>query len=223
MSTGRISLSVLGNDAAASYAGRMTNTLADKIKAIRMAQGMTQGEFAELFQTTQSTVSRWERGAEPEHRHLLQLAEMAGLSVEVLLGVSKMDAILLKNIPLVGYVGAGAQIEPLDPLSSGDRVPFVPRPEGVSGEVVAVEVRGDSLFPTAENGWKLIYAGDHPSDEAEIMNRLCVVKLLNGKTLVKRVMRGSKPDHYHLVSTNAPVIEDARIEWAARVTAIIPN
>ena len=102
-------------------------------------------------------------------------------------------------------------------------MPFVPRPEGVSGEVVAVEVRGDSLFPTAENGWKLIYAGDHPSDEAEILNRLCVVKLLNGKALVKRVMRGSKPDHYHLVSTNSPVIEDARIEWAARVTAIIPN
>ncbi len=37
-----------------------------------------------------------------------------------------------------------------------------------------------------------------------------------------RVTRGTKPQHYHLVSTNAPTIEDVQIEWAARVKAIIP-
>jgi len=222
MSTPRISLSALGDDASAGYAGGMNNSLAEKIKAIRLAHGMTQGEFAALFQSTQSTVSRWEKGADPEHRHLLQLAEMAGVTVEALLGVANMDVYSLRDIPVLGYVGTGAEVLPFETFA-GAAVTFTDRPDGITGKAAAVEVRGDSLFPTAENGWKLIYADGQQADESDMLNRRCVVKLVGGKTLVKRVMRGSKPGHYHLVSTNAPVIEDAQIEWASRVKAIIPN
>jgi transcriptional regulator with XRE-family HTH domain len=200
----------------------MNDTLAEKIKAIRVAHGMTQGEFAEMFQSTQSTVSRWERGAEPEHRHLLQLAEMAGTTVETLLGVANMEIHSLTDIPVVGYVSAGAEVLPIESTTGGGMA-LTDRPDGVVGQASALDVRGDSLFPTAENGWKLIYADSDQADESDMLNRLCVVKLASGKTLVKRVMRGSKPGRYHLVSTNAPVIEDAQIKWAARVKAIIPT
>jgi hypothetical protein len=40
--------------------------------------------------------------------------------------------------------------------------------------------------------------------------------------LVKRIVKGSKPQRYHLLSTNAPMIEDAEVIWAAKVRAIIP-
>ena len=50
-----------------------------------------------------------------------------------------------------------------------------------------------------------------------------VTLVADDRVLVKRITRGSQPKRYHLVSTNAPMIEDAEIVWAARVKAIIPN
>jgi hypothetical protein len=59
-------------------------------------------------------------------------------------------------------------------------------------------------------------------DESEVLNRLCVVQLTDGRAMVKRVMRGSEPQRFHLASTNAPLIENAELIWAAPVKAIIP-
>lgn len=204
------------------YAGGMTTSLADKIKAIRSSMGLNQTEFAELIGTTQSTVTRWERGSEPRAEHLQKLAEVANTTVERLLNISELT-LPDDHIPVVGYVGAGAAIMPYDDHSHGDGLDFVERPPFVQGRAVAVEVRGDSLYPVAEDGWRLVYTGEQTILEDEVLNKLCVVQLEDGRMLVKRLMRGTKPLHYHLVSSNAPVIEDVRIQWAARVKAIIPR
>jgi phage repressor protein C with HTH and peptisase S24 domain len=120
-------------------------------------------------------------------------------------------------------VGAGAEVLPFDDYAHGVGMDYIERPSFVEGRVIAVEIRGDSLFPTAENGWKLIYAGEQRLIEEEVINRLCVVMLSDGRMLVKRLTRGTTPGRYHLVSTNAPTIEDAEVTWAARIKAIIPN
>ena len=112
---------------------------------------------------------------------------------------------------------------PFDDYAHGDGLDHIERPPFIQGAAVAVEVRGDSLIPVAEDGWKLIYAGEQALLEEEVINRLCVVKLADDRVLVKRLIRGSKPGRYHLISTNAPIIEDAEVIWAARVKAIIPN
>lgn len=205
-----------------AYRVLMAGNLAEKIKAIRVRMSLTQTEFAEALETTQSTVARWEAGSQPGGEMLQRLANLANTTVDRLLGLSQLsegdDA-----IPVVGYVGAGAQVLPFDDYAKGGGMDYIERPPGVTGEAVAVEVQGDSLFPTAENGWRLIYAGEQTVLEEEVLNKLCVVKLADERVMVKRVMRGSRPQRYHLVSTNAPVIEDAEILWAARVKAIIPN
>lgn len=204
------------------YAVGMGNTLAERIKAIRQAKGLNQTEFAEVIGTTQSTVTRWERGSEPGGAHLRAIAEYAGTTVERLLGTDELT-VGADAVPVVGYVGAGAAVHPFDDYPHGDGMDHVERPPFVSGRAVAVEVRGDSLLPTAEDGWRLIYTGEKTIVEDEVLNRICVVQLVDGGMLVKRVMRGSKPQRYHLVSTNAPIIEDVEIAWAARVKAIIPR
>jgi transcriptional regulator with XRE-family HTH domain len=197
--------------------------LAEKIRAIRIATGLTQVEFADRLGTTQSTVTRWEKGSIPQGDMLQAIATLANTTVERLMGTDDLAAVPGGTIPVVGFVGAGSVVLPYDDFSKGDGLDHVERPPFVKGQVVAVEVRGDSLLPVAEDGWRLVYAGEQTLDEGEILNRLCVVKLADGRALVKRMMRGSEPGRYHLLSTNAPIIENAQVEWAAPVKAIIPT
>lgn len=204
------------------YVERMRGKLADVIRGLRQSRGMTQAEFADLVHTTQSTVARWERGSEPQAEHLQRLAELGGVTVDRLLGVDDLLTANTDKIPVIGYVGAGAMVVPFDDYAHGDGIDHIERPPFIEGRAVAVEVQGDSLFPVAENGWRLVYAGEQTMLEDDVLNRLCVVRLVDERMLVKRVIRGSRPGRYHLLSTNAPVIEDVEILWAARVKAIIP-
>lgn len=203
------------------YAPAMSRTLAEKIVAIRMALRLDQTQFAELIGTTQSSVSRWGKGAVPGGANLSRIAEVGKTTVERLLDIDGPGS--EADIPVVGYVGAGAEVLPFDDYAHGQGFSHIERPPFISGRAVAVEIRGDSLLPVAENGWKLIYTGEQTMLEDEVLNRLCVVALTDGRMLVKKVLRGSEPQRYHLQSTNAPLIENAQIEWAAPVRAIIPE
>ena len=205
------------------YVAGMRGTLADRIKALRQSRKLTQAEFADLVGATQSTVARWENGSEPQASHLHKLAELANSTVDALLGIDGVLRTGPDTIPVIGYVGAGALVMPFDDYAHGDGMTHIERPPFVTGRAVAVEVQGDSLFPVAENGWRLVYTGEQTMLEAEVLNRLCVVQLADGRALVKRVQRGTVAGRYHLASTNAPLIEDAEILWAAPVKAIIPR
>jgi phage repressor protein C with HTH and peptisase S24 domain len=199
----------------------MKTPLANRIKSLRTERGENQTEFGFVVGATQATVSRWEAGSEPDHDKLVILAKLAGVTLDQLLA-SEHVASDQNMIQVVGYVGAGAAVYPYDDEPKGSGFATVERPPFVTGQAVAVEVRGDSLIPVAEDGWRLVYAGDQTVIEDEVLNRLCVVKLIDGRLLVKRLLRGSQPQRYHLLSTNAPMIEDVEVEWAARVKAIIP-
>ena len=60
-------------------------------------------------------------------------------------------------------------------------------------------------------------ARDGVDDEAAYLGRECVVKLVNGPTLLKRVMRGSERGTFLLLSYNASPLDNARLEWASPV------
>lgn len=194
--------------------------MANNLKAVRKAQGLKQPAIALVLGVSVGQVSRWESGTDNVPSYRLPSFERAyGASLSELFGTDHAA----DELPVVGYVGAGAAIYAYDDLPQGEGYDFVERPEFVKGRAIAVEVKGDSLFPTAEDGWRLIYTGEQTIIESEVLNKLCVVKLIDGRTLVKRLVRGSSPARYHLLSTNAPPIEDAEIEWAAKVKAIIPK
>jgi transcriptional regulator with XRE-family HTH domain len=207
------------------YLPDMAIQLSTKIRLLRKRLGLNQPEFADKVGVSQGTVSRWEAGAAPTHQHLTTLAELDGVSLdEFLLGaVGRPATEIGEPIPVVGYVGAGASVYPIDDEHENNGFETIERPPFITGQAIAVEVRGDSLVPVAEDGWKLIYTGEQSVLEEEVLNKLCVVALTDGRVLVKRIVRGSKPQRYHLLSTNAPMIEDAEVLWASRVRAIIPT
>ena len=120
------------------------------------------------------------------------------------------------TVPIVGYIGAGTEIYPIDDHQKGGGLDETEAPPGVVSGVVAVKVAGDSMYPAYNDG-DIIYYGQHATDIAECVGREAVVHLEDGRTLVKRIQLGSQPGFVTLISHNAPPISDVKPRWISRV------
>ena len=61
--------------------------VADKIKALREANGMTQNDIARKFGITRSSVNAWEMGiSTPSTTYIVELAHLFSVSTDYLLG-----------------------------------------------------------------------------------------------------------------------------------------
>ena len=158
----------------------------------------------------------------PRADNLARLAKVLGTSQEWLL--TGRDPLasgqsVSSRVPVVGYVGAGAEVYSIDDVAMGAsldedgvELPFF----GVSG-AVSVIVRGDSMEPAYHDGDLLIYDDRRDGDYSDLINRECVVQLADGRTYVKILLKGSEPGLWTLISHNASPISDVPIAWAARV------
>lgn len=117
--------------------------------------------------------------------------------------------------PVLGYVGAGAHIFPVDDFPQGEALEDVELP-GASPATVAVIARGDSMHPRYFDGERIFY-DNRELPPKELIGRECVVKLKNGGMLLKILRKGSRPNRFNLDSWNAQPIEDQEVEWAAPV------
>ncbi len=122
-------------------------------------------------------------------------------------------------VNLVGYVGAGAAAHYFAQDAALDEVPA---PMGSTDSTVAVEIRGDSLG-TFFDRWLVFYDDVHRPVTAELINKLCVVGLDDGRILIKKIQRSKSRGLFHLLSQTEDPILDVAIEWAARVKNMVPQ
>lgn len=186
------------------------------LKDAREAAGVSQARLADMIGSGRSTIAKIEAGERPL---TLDMAKRVAKA----LGIEIQEIYVADPVNVVGYVGAGSMVTPFDDYAHGGGMDQIERPYGVIGRAVAVEVQGDSMIPTAENGWRIIYTDGQTLDESKVLNRICVVKCEDETMYVKRVLRGTQTGRYHLASTNAPMMEDVAILWASPVKAIIPR
>lgn len=118
-------------------------------------------------------------------------------------------------MPVVGHVGAGAQIYPIDDHAPGAGLDEIEAPPGAAPGAVGVRVRGDSMYPVYSEGDLLFYAEQR--NPAELIGRECVVRLADGRLFIKIIRRGATPGRYSLHAHNAPPLDDVEIDWAAPV------
>jgi hypothetical protein len=141
----------------------------------------------------------------------------------LLFGKSKKAAALPadrpRTVPVVGYVGAGAEAHFFGDQGALDDVAA---PDGASQDTVAVEIRGESLGALFDR-WLVFYDDVHRPITPDQVGRLCVVGLADGRILIKQIKRSRSGKHYHLLSnTEAPIL-DVEIEWAAKVINMVPR
>ena len=130
----------------------------------------------------------------------------------------------LATVPVVGQIGAGAELFLYDDHPQGQGLEEALAPLSVEGDNFgAVRIKGDSMRPL-KDGWLLFFRRDQRGISAECRNQLCIVKIADdGPMMVKELRWTKTPGRYNLLIWNADPIEDVALDWAAKVMDIRPR
>jgi len=192
----------------------------DAFKAARSAKKLTQTELAKRAGVAQQLIGQLERGEVRSTKAIYRIADALGVPARQLdTDIPEADDPVPRMIPVVGYVGAGAQIYSIDDHQKGAGLDEVPCPwSDLGASTVAVKVRGNSMIPAYYDGDLLFYESQH-TDFRHLLGKECVVALADGRKFIKELRRTQTGDWY-LHSHNAEPIVGAVIEWAAKVRLI---
>jgi predicted XRE-type DNA-binding protein len=143
-----------------------------------------------------------------------------------------------QKVPVAGFVGEESRIT-FEPTGQ-----YVDCPPGLEPyDVTAVSIKGDAMSPVFLGGWVVYYSNTSDTgippltggwqvpynapgsnaaghDFQPFIGKPCIVKTKSGSVLLRTVKQGSAPNRFHLVSYNCSDIEDAELDWAAKIIFI---
>lgn len=153
----------------------------------------------------------------------MKVAEAFGVTLDDFYAGRVGDAV--SSIPVVGHVGAGAEVDLVDVFEKGDGLYRIACPPQLSPRgIVAVEVAGDSMVPVYVPGTILFYTRATLGVPAEAIGHICVCEDDENHAWVKQVRIGREEGTFTLVSMN-PDYEHrhaVRLNWAAPVRFPLP-
>ena len=181
-----------------------------RIREAREALDLTQEQLAEIVGCKQTDVYRIETGKVTHSKYLAPILKVLHLS-------ENTHAV----VPLVGYIGAGAEVFAIDDHEKGDGLEMIPAPPGMLNGIALI-VRGTSMTPKYDDGEvifieKTVYAID------SLIGENCYLQLPDGRSYLKKLQYGSRPGLYSLISYNAPPIIDVPIERAYPIAFTKPK
>lgn len=187
--------------------------MGNRLRILREQRGWTHEEAANRMGVSRGHFIKLERGERHLAEHTIRQASEA-------FGVEPTELFSAIEVPVVGYVAAGA-IEQSFADGQG-HLDMVEAPRGSSERTVAVEVRGDSLGPFFDNAL-IFYDEIQDPPSARLVGEVCVCGLADGRVMVKQLRRGSAPGRWTLHAQFGAPIEDVALVWAAPIRAIIPR
>lgn len=191
-------------------------TIPEKLRAIMKATGWKQMQLAEKFDVSQSTVNRWLAGAEPEgHRR-----DAINEAYDRLTHEGPSSAEMWHPIPIVGFIGAGAEIMPEFEQVPPEGLDQVHVPFALPEEMIALEVRGDSMLPVYKDGHVVIVYKEQKKPVQAFYGEDAAVRTADGRRYLKTIMKGSPVT---LMSFNAAPIENVGLEWVGEIFAVLPR
>ena len=189
--------------------------MANQLRALREKAGLSQDALAARMGTTRSQYVKLERGERRLTDKWIARAAEA-------LGVPPGRIIDVGTVPLAGLVGAGAELVFFH-HEAGNHLDEIEAPPASSASMVAVQVKGDSMRGSADEGFILYYEDRREPVTDDLIGHLCVVGLPDGRVMVKKLQKGRFPGLFHLYSSNSDPIFDQQVDWAAKVAWIKPR
>lgn len=203
---------------------------AARLRQARLAAGFeTAAAAAEAHGWNRNTYASNENGnASYSWRRAREYAAALGVRAEWLYdaqgpatGPAGGDVGPAPRVPVIGRVGADPGGEVL--MAGGQAPPeFIPLPPGGTERAVALRVSGHSMRGLADDGALIYFEDQRTPPSPDMLGQVVVVELDTGEVLVKRLLRGAAPGRFDLESVAGPTRRDARLRWAAHITAIVP-
>ena len=190
--------------------------MANNLRALREGRSWSQEQAAQALGTTRNQYAKLEGGSR-------RLSDVWIARAAAAFGIDAGDVVTDRRglVPVAGFVGAGSEAH----LYGDSQGPLdeVQAPEGATANTIAVEVRGDSLGAFFD-GSLAFYDDVRSPLTDDLLGRLCVVGLEDGRVLVKMVTRSrSVPGLYDLQGQFGEPIHDVAVQWAAPVKSIVPR
>lgn len=190
--------------------------IAAKIRALlKRDKFNTQAKLARELGVTQPTVARWLTGSAPtgDIRDRID-----ALYKEVVVG----DQPAVHILPVMGYVGAGAEVEPdfeqVPPEGLEEVEVYTPLPDGL----VAFRVRGDSMMPQFRDGATIVVWREQKRPIESFYGAEAVVRTEDGRRFIKTIERGAPGEGVTLASWNRTSIPNQRLAWIGEIYMILP-
>jgi len=197
----------------------------DRLREARVARGFeTAAAAADVFGWNRNTYASNENGNAPfSYRKAKDYAAALGVRPEWLYDAAGPMRPSLEPgfVPIVGMVGANPDGVVLFALGQ-EPTDLAPIPPGGTEKAAALRVAGHSMRGVADDGALIYFEDQRTPPTPDMLGHVVVVETDTDEVLVKRLLRGSRPGVYDLESVAGPTRHDARLRWAAHITAIIP-
>jgi DNA-binding XRE family transcriptional regulator len=198
---------------------------AERLRQARIGKGYeTAAAAADAHGWSRNTYASNENGNAPfSYRRAKEYAAAFGVGAEWLYDAAGSMAATGASglVPVMGYVGANP--EGIVLFATGqDPAELVPIPPGGTENARALKVVGHSMRGVADDGALIYFEDQRTPPTPDMLGHVVVVETDTDEVLVKRLLRGSRPGRFDLESVAGPVRQDARLRWAAHITAIIP-
>lgn len=125
------------------------------------------------------------------------------------------------GIPIVGYVGAGAEVTPDFEQVPPEGLDTIDIPFPLPAEMIAFVVRGDSMLPVYRDGHVIVVYRDQKRPLEAFYGEDAAVRTEDGRRFIKTIMRGQN-GMVNLFSWNAPPIENVSLEWIGEIFGAFP-
>ncbi|MFN3583251.1 S24 family peptidase [Phenylobacterium sp.] len=198
---------------------------AERLRQARIDKGFeTAAAAADAFAWNRNTYASNENGNAPfSYRRAKEYAAAFGVRPEWLYDAAgpMRPAAEAGLVPVIGRVGANPEGSVL--FATGqDPGELAPIPPGGTDQAVALRVVGHSMRGVADDGALIYFEDQRTPPTPDMLGHVVVVETADDEVLVKRLLRGSRQGLYDLESVAGPMRHDARLRWAAHITAIIP-
>lgn len=189
----------------------------ERLKQARLERGFrTAKEAAEYLRVPYGTYSGHENGSRGiKDDELQKYAKAFRVSVAWLAFGEEEDA--SHTVPIVGYIGAGAEIQPEYEQVPPEGLDTVELPFPVPDDMIGLEVRGDSMLPAYSDGDVVVVYRDQRYDPATYIGEEAAVRTHDGRRFLKRLAPGPEPHTFTLESFNARPIIGARLAWVGEI------